>query len=131
MVIGGIVIAAAAFYAGTYYQSTKAPQFAGMRGQFQNMQGNNRTGGTTRMGFRPVSGEIIDADAASITVKTQDGSSRIVVISDKTTVTEATEAAKTTLIKGAKVAVFGTENSDGSLTAQTVQLNPVGNLRQR
>lgn len=54
----------------------------------------------------------------------QDGSSKIVLFSDKTEINKAAEATKEDLKVGEKVAVFGTENSDGSVTAQNIQLNP-------
>jgi hypothetical protein len=40
--------------------------------------GSGAAGGGRGMGFRPVAGEIIKADDTSITVKLQDGSSKIV-----------------------------------------------------
>ena len=120
-----IVVSGGAFFAGMKYQQSKQPaftrQFAGQQGartgqgQFQ---GN-------RAGFRPVNGEIIASDDKSITVKLQDGSSKIVLLSDKTVINKAAQATKNDLKKGEKVAVFGQENSDGSVTAQNIQLNPV------
>lgn len=77
------------------------------------------------MGFRPVSGEIISSDSKSITVKLQDGSSKIVLLTDKTTVSKSAEANVADLKTGEKVAAFGQENSDGSVTAQSIQLNPI------
>lgn len=72
----------------------------------------------------PTAGEIIGADEKSITVKLQDGSSKIVLLSEKTQINKAEKATKEDLKKGEKVAVFGTENPDGSVTAQNIQLNP-------
>jgi len=54
----------------------------------------------------------------------QDGSSRIVIVSETTQINKAEQATKTDLKIGEKVAVFGQENSDGSVTAQNIQLNP-------
>jgi hypothetical protein len=71
-----------------------------------------------------VNGEIIAADEKSITVKLQDGSSKIVLLSDKTEINKTASTTKEDLKVGEKVAAFGTENSDGSVTAQSVQLNP-------
>ncbi len=72
-----------------------------------------------------VLGEITSVDDKSITVKNQDGSSKIVILSDKTEINKASEAAKTDLKIGEKVSAFGTTNSDGSVTAQNIQLNPI------
>jgi len=105
----------AGFFGGIKYQQSKRPAFT--RGGIGQSQGN-------RMGFRPVNGEIINADSKSITVKLADGGSRIILLSDKTTINKANQATKSDLKTGEKVAVFGTENSDGSVTAQNIQLNP-------
>ena len=64
-------------------------------------------------------------DGNSITVKLQDGQSKIIILSDTTEINQASKAAKTDLSAGKQVAVFGTENSDGSVTAQNIQLNPM------
>ena len=120
-----VLVGAGAFYGGMKYQQSKRQSF---NRQFGNMPGQagqaGRTGGN-RAGFRPVNGEIIGSDDKSITVKLQDGSSKIVLFSDKTTINKAADATKDDLKTGEKVAVFGTENSDGSVTAQSIQLNPI------
>lgn len=110
------------FFGGMKYQQTKLPSFTR---QFGNIQDRRVGVGGNRAGFRPVNGEIISADNKSITVRLQDGSSKIVLFSDKTTINQAVEATKDDLKNGGKVAVFGTENSDGSVTAQNIQLNPI------
>jgi len=113
------------FFAGMKFQenkqSTRSPQFgteirARNGGQFQ--------GGQNRSGFRPVAGEIIGSDETSITVKLTDGSSKIIFLSEKTEINKAGTAKRDELVSGERVAVFGTENSDGSVTALTIQLNP-------
>ncbi len=118
-----VLVGAGAFFGGMKYQQSKQPaffrQFNGQGGQGQRF-GN----GTTRAGFRPVSGEIISADNNSLTVKLADGSSKIVLLSDSTQINKAETAARADLTVGQKVAVFGQENSDGSVLAQNVQLNP-------
>ena len=74
--------------------------------------------------MRPVSGEILSVDANSLTVKLPDGSSKIVTFSDTTQINKADKATAADLKTGVTVAVFGTTNSDGSVTAQNIQLNP-------
>ena len=116
-----VIVGGGAFFAGMKYQQSKQPAFLRQMGGVQ----GQRTGtGGNRMGFRPVNGGIISSDDKSITVKLQDGSSKIVLLSDKTQINKAAEATKEDLKTGEKVAVFGTENSDGSVTAQNIQLNP-------
>jgi len=119
-ILVAIIVGGGAFFGGMKYQQSKQRSFF--------RQGNApglRAGVGNRLGFRPVNGEIISLDDKSITVKLQDGSSKIVLISDKTEINKAAEATKSDLKVGDKVAVFGQENSDGSVTAQNVQINPI------
>ena len=71
-----------------------------------------------------VMGEIISQDENSITVKIQDGSTKIVILGDSTTYSKTQSIEKTELSTGNQVRVSGNANSDGSITAQNVQLNP-------
>lgn len=73
-------------------------------------------------GMAPVNGEIISQDDTSITIKMPDGSSKIVILSDQTKVNKSSEGAKTDLKTGEKVTAFGTQNQDGSITAQSVSI---------
>jgi hypothetical protein len=126
-ILVGVIAAGAGFFAGMKYQQSRRPTFSRQAGGIQGA----RTGvGANRMGFRPVSGEIISADDKSITVKLQDGSSKIVLFSDKTEINKADTATKDDLKVGERVAVFGQDNSDGSVTAQNIQLNPIVRANQ-
>jgi hypothetical protein len=134
MIILACACAVGGFFGGMKYQQAQKPSF----GQFANgnrqgaggmTAGNGRTQttgtGTARTGFRPVAGDIVNSDDKSITVKMQDGSTKIVLVTTKTTINKASEATIVDLKTGEKVNVFGTENTDGSVTAQTIQLNPI------
>lgn len=116
-----IAFAGGGFYAGMKYQQSQRGQFFRQLNGSQGSQNNQARG---RMGFRPVIGEVISKDDKSITVKLQDGGSKIVLFSDSTSVNKASEGSKDDLKAGEQVAVFGTDNSDGSVTAQNIQLNP-------
>lgn len=96
----------------------------GMSGVQRNGTGQfgNRTG---MMRYRPVNGEIIESGSDSVTVKLVDGSSKIVLFSDRTEINKAQKAEVSDLNVGEKVMVVGQENSDGSITAQNIQLNPI------
>jgi len=123
-VIIAVVVGALAFYGGVQYQLSK--QSAG-RGSYATGQlGAGRTGTGTRRtaSGQPVSGKILNIDTSSITVELTDGSSRIVLLSDKTIFNKTATVDKSELKVGDKVGVFGTTNTDGSVTAQNVQLNP-------
>ncbi len=123
-VIAVLVVGGAAFFGGMQYQKTQAPA-TGNGGQFQRGGNGNRTaGGQGRLGGA-VLGEIIAQDDKSITVKLQDGSSKIVLLSDKVAVTKTDTASTSDLKTGVRVGVFGMSNADGTVTAQNIQLNPM------
>lgn len=123
------------FTLGLFYQKSKTPSFSQKDNQFQmgdnSKVGRNNTGNNSDQknrgqmaGFRQTIGEIISADDKSVTVKMTDGSSKIVLISDSTVVNQSTAVSKTDLKVGAKVAVMGDQNADGSITGKTINLNP-------
>ncbi len=135
------VVGATSFFAGTKFQQsrilngnfgnkTQVGQMMNGRenGQFdlkrtgsQGMQ--QGTGVGTGIGFgRPTSGEVIAMDEKSITVKSEDGSTKIVLFSDQTTVNKTEVGAKTDLKAGDQIMVIGSQNQDGSLTAQVINL---------
>lgn len=120
-IVVALVVSALAFFGGMQYQKSQRGSFAG---RFGGQGGFARTGDA--QGTRPVSGSILSQDANSITVKMPDGSTKIVILSDKTAINKASAGAKSDLTTGAKVAVFGTQNSDGSITAQVISLG--GNM---
>ena len=121
IVVVALLVGAGGFFAGMKYQQSKSPA-----GRFGNLQGNRNGQFQQRnQGFRPVNGEIISSDDKSITVKLQDGSSKIVLLTDTTSLNKSTEGSKSDLKTGEQVVVFGMENSDGSVIAQNIQLNPL------
>ncbi len=126
-IIALLVGSGVGFYAGTTYQKNKRPQFAQLgNGIISNRQGNGADAGMRfRNGGGGIAGEIIASDAASITVKAADGSSKIILVNDATSINKAAQGAKSDLVVGARIAAFGTTNADGSMTAQNIQLNPV------
>jgi hypothetical protein len=116
-----LVGAGAGFFGGMKYRDY---QIAKQRASstFGNFQRTGTAG--ARMGARGVSGSILSVDDKGITVKLTDGSSKIVLFSDTTQINQAQSATKTDLKVGTTVAVFGQTNSDGSVTAQNIQINP-------
>lgn len=124
-----ILFSAAGFFGGVKYQESKPAKFSAQLGSGQIVRNGQRgqTGSGSnimRGGLRPVNGEIISADEKSITVKLQDGSSKIIILSGKTQISTAQTVDRSSLKTGETVSVFGTENNDGSVTAQNIQLNP-------
>lgn len=112
-------------------------QLSKMRGNFavganaygaQRFNGANRgmgqTGGQNGMMRGGTIGTILSVDDKSVTVKLIDGSSKIVLFSDSTTYSNTISSSKSDLKTGMNVNVMGTPNSDGSLTATNILLNP-------
>ena len=116
-----IVIGIGCFYAGMkYQQNQRRSQFLG---QFNGQPGrNSQFQSRLGQGARAVRGEIIASDDKSITVKLPDGSSKIVLLSDSTNINKAAQGSKEDLKIKEQVIIFGKENSDGSVTAQNIQL---------
>lgn len=69
-------------------------------------------------------GTVSDISADTLTVNMQDGSSRIVVLSDTTVYSTTQNGTKTDIQKGTRVLVNGKENTDKTYTAQDIQINP-------
>ncbi len=136
-ILVAVVFGAVGFFGGMQYQKSQTStngsrtvlfqrgQGGQLQGQVQGRFGNGTRTGTNGGNFmRPVIGKIISTDNNSITVQMQDGSSKIAVLSDKTTYENTTQASKSDLKDGDTVAVIGATNSDGSVTAESVQINP-------
>jgi len=70
----------------------------------------------------PMSGEIISMDDKSITIKLTDGGSKIIFLSDTTSIGKMTEGTIADLEVGKKITTSGTANNDGSITAKSIQI---------
>ena len=118
-----VLVGGGSFYGGMKYAQSKTPQ---RNGQFG---GANITGGFqgsrngTNGGF--TAGDIITMDNNSITIKMRDGSSKIVFYSSTTEVSKFTSGTSSDLAVGKSVNVTGQTNSDGSITAQSIQIRPI------
>ncbi len=129
-----IVAAVGGFFVGMQYQKSQTGaafrQFGG--GNFAG--GANSGNGTfVRRGanggtqtFTPVRGQILSLGSGTMTVKEQDGSTKIVVLGSNTTFVQSQTASLSDLKQGDTVMVVGNQNSDGSVTATDVQINPQG-----
>lgn len=125
IVLVALLVGVGGFFGGMKFQETKASSPNSADHAQGNFRGQNGQGNRFQGGFRPVVGEILSLDDKSITVKLDDGSSKIVLLPDNLTVSKTDSASKADLKTGVSVGVFGTNNSDGSVTAQNVQINPM------
>jgi len=139
-----VIVGGGAFYGGMKYQQSKNPMSGLSRQNFQNLSEKQRQqlqanagaafqGETNRAnGQSFLTGKIIAKDAQSLTLEIQDGGSKIVFYSETTTIDKFTSGSLADLEAGKSVTVNGKANSDGSLTAESIQIRPAGtNLPSR
>jgi len=70
-------------------------------------------------------GEITKVDDSSITIKTSDGGSKIILVSDSTVFNQSVSASKNDLVVGTQIRVDGTTDSNtGSVTGKTIEIDP-------
>jgi len=122
LVIALAIIGAGAFYSGMSYEKSQAPKFGFPGGaNFQAMK-TNRTGAT---GANFISGNVISKDDVSITLQIpNNGGSKIIFYSDATQISKMASGTVADLVTDTSVSVTGTTNSDGSVTAQSIQIRP-------
>ncbi|MEK7519904.1 MAG: hypothetical protein AAB581_01510 [Patescibacteria group bacterium] len=139
MIVGGIVamviVGAGAFGGGMQYAQKKSQSAVPGNGQnfrdlspeerqarFQQMGGTRGMRTTAGGGF--ITGEVIAQDDTSVTVKLRDGGSTIVFFGEQTQIAKTVTGAASDLAPGEQVAVTGTANQDGSVTAASIQIRP-------
>ena len=124
----GVVILGGTFYGGMMYGKSAIPS----RGQFANGQFTGNINGARGTGVRVgtnggfTSGEIISKDLNGITIKMQDGSTKIALVATSTQIMKFSAGAISDLTTGTNVMITGNANSDGSITSQSVQIRPAG-----
>jgi hypothetical protein len=136
-IVIALVIGAGAFYGGTIYEKNSLNTQGLLRsangGNRQFGQGQGGPGGQGRPGSMGANrngdgsftvGQIIAKDDKSITIKSNDGSSKIIFFSDSTTIGKTTQGSATDLNNGENVMVNGQANPDGSIAAQSIQIRP-------
>ncbi len=126
-----IVIGGLAFYGGMKYGGSQASNLqnsAAGRQAFQ--QGSGATAGGNFAGRRSggvsggfTAGQVISKDANSITLQlNNNGGSKIVFFSTTTQISKYATSTIDQLKTGEQIIVNGSANSDGSITAQSIQL---------
>ncbi len=136
--IVSVIAAAVVFGGGGYYfgmQAGASQAAAARTAAFGGGAGGNfagRAGGAGRIGGGAAFGTIVAKDATSITVQLTTGTStsgtgsKIVLYDTTTQIEKMVAGSGKDLSVGTNVVVNGTANSDGSITAQTIQIRPVG-----
>ncbi len=133
-IIAGVVVVVlmgASFYGGMTYAKSSTPSFgngqlpAGGFARTVGAGGARGTGAGAGAGF--TAGQIISDSGTSISIQQQNGSSsEIVLISPSTQILKSAVGTASDLTAGTEVTVTGTSNSDGSLTATSIQIRPAG-----
>lgn len=138
IIAGFVVVAGSCFFGGMKYgqiKSSEGPAFGNFQGSdglspeerqqfFQGDANEDFQPGSRGMSADSFSGEVIDKDEQSITIKLPDGGSKIVFFSGSTRISETKELSASDIEIGGQVMVIGEENSDGSYSADMIQVSP-------
>lgn len=130
-IIATLVVGVLAFWGGTVYTKKTIAKNMTNQGQRQGtVQGRFGNGQMGMMGGRMggganlANGEIIAKDEKSITIKLRDGGSKIIFLSGTTTINKSAAGTIDDLKVGTQITATGTTNTDGSVSAQMVQIRP-------
>ena len=127
IIITIVLIGGLSFYGGTKYTSSTGTDNGRNPRNFQGGQQSGRRGGMGNTG-NLTTGKILTKDDKSITVELQNGGSRIVFFSGTTQISKSAEGTFTDLEIGKNILITGKMNTDGSMTAEMIQLrNPLNN----
>ena len=144
IILSNIAALGVGVYGGMKYSDSKSYQNRLLQSGFQNMQNLSPeerqarfqgAGTNTGAGFRVgasggqrgggsgfAAGEILSKDEASITLKLADGGSKIIFFSDTTLIKKSENGVVGDLEIGKGAVISGSTNSDGSITANSIQL---------
>lgn len=119
-IIAVVVVGGAAFYGGMQYGQNAKSSASNYGGRAFRSNGAfaGANGGM-------VEGQIVSMDSQSITVSLPTGGSKIIFYSPTTQVRKTTDGSISDLSQGTSIIVSGSQNSDGSITASSIQIRPM------
>lgn len=129
------VIGVLSFFSGVSYGKGKSvnnssfnrAQIGSSFGQ-ENFNQRSQGGKNSRSGIGSgggiVSGEILSKDETSMTVKLRDGGSKIVFFAPSTKIEKTVGGTISDTIIGKQVMITGVTNTDGSVSATSIQIRP-------
>lgn len=133
-VVIAVVVGVAGFFGGSAYGKAHAASNSRPgTGQFA----RNGANGTRRFGTGNdfVNGTVLSKDNNSLTIQMRAmpgaagstaAGSKLVILTDNTQIAKTATGTLNDINVGSDVTAIGTDNSDGSMTAQTVQIRPSG-----
>jgi len=122
-----VIVAIVALGGGYFWGKAAArPSFGSgsLTGTFGSSTRRTATGTAALGGLE--TGQVASIDSSSITLQLPTGSSEVVFYSSSTAVTKPTTVPVSDIAVGSTVMVGGTQNSDGSFTATSIQVRPAG-----
>ena len=122
-IAGGFILILLAFFTGTKYARLNNDAGISLRGG-NFTPGQNRGAMRGNRGGGALVGEIISKDEKSITIKLKDGGSKIVFFGESTSIIKADPGTTSDLSIGQQIVIMGSTNTDGSETAQSIQIRP-------
>ena len=125
VIVVAVFVAIAAFFGGMQYGKAQVSQRGA--GTFAGQGQGGRAGvgmGANRAGGGFTNGVVLSMDDKSVTLKLPTGGSKIILLSDTTQVVKSVDGTKADIKTGVNLAVTGTANTDGSVTAQNIQIRP-------
>lgn len=133
-VLVALVVGGGCFYWGMVYGKGLGKGLMGknfnpeqLGANFEGMgQRGNRAMGTGATGLGMLIGEVVSQDNQSLTLSIKDSGTKIVFFSSSTQVMETKQVSLSDITVGSSLMVNGKQNTDGSLTAQSIQIRPVG-----
>lgn len=117
--VAALVFGVAGYFIGSAYGNMSGSPI-GQAYQGQNGQRVFRGGVTGGV----ISGQIVSFDDKSITVQSPNGGSKVIFYSPTTEISKIATSSANDLANNENIMVVGSQNSDGSITAQSIQIRP-------
>ena len=125
-----VIVGGGAFYGGMKYVRNSPRGGQELRANISGSFSGDHEGGSgfrgerfsSRNGARPLLGEIISQSDDSLIIKLSDESTKIVFINNDTQIIKSVDGTVDDLSEGEQIFVGGTENPDGSYTADNIQI---------
>ncbi len=138
LVAGAVIVAGSSFYGGMQYaQMSRGARITQGTGAGQNFPGTAGARGNRFTGGGFAVGTVVSKDTSGITIQlsqgapgsqtsTQGTGSKIILVNGSTQIMKTSAGSLEDVSNGENVMVQGKQNSDGSITAESIQIRPAG-----